>query len=430
MPVEFGAKLNMITPSMNPDSIFPTFSGPLAAFPLELMYRMVPSTKEAQKYLQGTYGEDQPLVNAILPAHINRALAVLNQDERNSQFASAFRKAATYLEASGHGLKIKTDPKTGQEIAPTAGEIEAYSDKLKATTSTVLGMRFFESLILPAAPSVNLKSDMANWVKDNQRTNFKQVFSNLVTQYNGDFTKATEEWIRLFPKQMPYTVSESAKKTVAVIRYGEAAGNWVDNNQELLNKYPQAAGFLIPQIGAFNYDSYKTMVNEGLLNKKPMGDFLKEVQSATDRQFYFQQNALYKESLASTTSVDQKRKLNDSWSAWSKSYMALRPTLAEEFAQGSLPNLRRKQAVTDLRNMFNNEPNPPKGAVAGVLKNMLATYDQYNAAASQITDRSQASLDRLAAMKEGTKIQLQKLSESNPNTKSAYDVLFSSLIGD
>ena len=430
MPVEFGAKLNMITPSMNPDSIFPTFSGPLAAFPMELMYRFIPSTKEAQKYLQGTYSEDQPIINAILPAHINRALAVLNQDERNSQFASAFRKAATYLEATGHGLTIKTDPKTGEQIPPTAGEIEAYSDKLKATTSTVLGMRFFESLILPASPSVNLKSDMANWVKDNQRTNFKQVFSNLVTQYNGDFTKATEEWIRLFPKQMPYTVAESSKKTVAVIRYGEAAGNWVDNNKDLLAKYPQAAGFLIPQIGAFNYDTYKTMVNEGLLNKKPMGDFLKEVQSATDRQFYFQQNALYKEALTSTTSVDQKRLLNDRWSEWSKSYMALRPALAEEFAQGSLPNLRRKQAVQDLRNMFTNEPNPPKGAVAGVLKSMLDVYDQYNAAAAQVTDRSQASLDRLAAMKEGTKIQLQKLSDSNPNTKSAYDVLFAQLIGD
>ncbi len=430
MPVEFGAKLNMITPSMNPDSIFPTFSGPLAAFPMELMYRMVPSTKEAQKYLQGTYSEDQPLVNAILPAHINRALAVLNQDERNSQFASAFRKAATYLEATGHGLQIKTDPKTGEQIPPTSGEIEAYSDKLKATTSTVLGMRFFESLILPASPSVNLKSDMANWVKDNERTNFKQVFSNLVTQYNGDFTKATEEWIRLFPKQMPYTVSESKKKTVAVIRYGEAAGNWVDNNKELLAKYPQAAGFLIPQIGAFNYDSYKTMVNEGFLNKKPIGDFLKEVQVSTDRQFYFQQNAKYKEALASTSSTDQKRQLNDRWSAWSKSFMALRPTLAEEFAQGSLPDVQRKSALRDLRNMFNNEPNPPTGAVASVLKNMLSIYDQYEQASSQVTDRSQASLNRLNAMQEGAKIQLQKLAESNPNTKSAYDVLFAKLIGN
>ena len=430
MPVEFGAKLNMITPSMNPDSIFPTFSGPLAAFPMELMYRMVPATKEMQKYLQGTYSEDQPIINAIMPAHINRALAVLNQDERNSQFASAFRKAATYLEATGHGLKIKTDPKTGLEIPPSAGEIEAYSDKLKATTSTVLGMRFFESLILPASPSINLKSDMAKWVKDNERTSFKQVFSNLVTQYNGDFTKATEEWIRLFPKQMPYTVSESKKNTVAVIRYGEAAGNWVDNNSSLLEKYPKAAAFLIPQIGKFNYDSYKTMMNEGFLTKKPMGDFLKEVQVATDRQFYFQQNAKYKEALASTTSVDQKRLLNDRWSEWSKSYMALRPSLAEEFAQGTVTDIRRNEALSDLRKMFANEAKLPSGKVAGVLKNMLAVYDAYNAAASQITDRSHASLDRLEAMKEGTKIQLQKLGESNPNTKSAYDVLFAQLIGN
>jgi hypothetical protein len=161
-----------------------------------------------------------------------------------------------------------------------------------------------------------------------------------------------------------------------------------------------------------------------------MGDFLKEVQVSTDRQFYFQQNDKYKEALASTSSIDQKRQLNDRWSEWSKSFMALRPTLAEEFAQGSLPDVQRKNALKDLRNMFNNEPNPPTGTVAKVLKNMLLVYDQYEQASSQITDRSQASLNRLSAMQEGVKIQLQKLAESNPNTKSAYDVLFAKLIGN
>jgi hypothetical protein len=429
MPVEFGAKLNMLTPSMNPDAIFPTFSGPLAAFPLEMMYRLIPSTKEAQKYLQGTYSEDQPIVQAIMPAHINKLLSVLNQDERDSQYASAFRKAATYLEASGHGLKIQKD-EFGNDIAPSVGELEAYQEKLKATTTTVLGMRFFTSLIVPASPMVNLKSDMAQWVRDNERTSFKQVFSNLVTQYNGDFGKATEEWIRLFPKQMPYTVSESKKNSIAVIRYGEAAGNWVDQNSELLKKYPQAAAFLIPQIGKFNYDSYKTLVNEGFLDKKPVGDFLKEVQTATDRQFYFEQNKLYKESLAATSSPDQKRRINDAWSQWSKSYMALRPTLATQFAQGTETDIRRAEAVKDLRRMFTEESNPPKGAVASVLKNMLSIYDEYAASASQITDRSQASLRRLDAMKEGAKLQLQQLAASNPNTQSAYNVLFAQLIGE
>jgi hypothetical protein len=93
-------------------------------------------------------------------------------------------------------------------------------------------------------------------------------------------------------------------------------------------------------------------------------------------------------------------------------------------------DVRRQQALSDLRKMFNEEANPPKGAVAGVLKNMLAVYDQYVEASSQITDRSQASMNRLNAMQEGTKIELQRLGESNPNTKSAYDVLFAKLIGN
>lgn len=430
MPVEFGAKLNMLTPSMNPDAIFPTFSGPLAAFPLELMYRMVPATKEMQKYLTGTYSEDQPIINAIMPAHVNRLISVLNKDERDSQFASAFRKAATYLEATGHGLKIKTDPKTGEQIPPSAGELQDYQDKLKATTSTVLGMRFITSLIVPASPSLNLKSEMAAWVRDNERTSYKQVFTNLVLQYNNDFTKATEEWIRLFPKQMPYTVAESKKNTVAVIRYGETAGNWVDNNQELLKKYPMAAAFLIPQIGKFNYDSYRTMMNEGFLDKKPIEEFLKEVQTATDRQFYFQQNAAYKQALASTSSVTQKRQLNENWSQWSKSFMALRPQLAIQFAQGTETDIRRDQALNDLRKMFAEEKKLPRTAVTSTLRQMLSVYDSYVSASSQITDRTQMSMNRLDAMKAGVKQQLQDIGNGNPNTVSAYSVLFAQLIGD
>jgi hypothetical protein len=429
MPVEFGAKLNMITPSMNPESLFPTFSGPLAAFPLKMMYEFVPSLKESEKYLFGEYGEDQPIINAILPAHINRALGALNKDERDSQYASAFRKAVTYLEASGHGLKITKDA-NGNDVPPSPGELEDYQDKLKSTTQTILGMRFFSALVLPASPSVQLKSEMAGWVRDNERTSFKQVFSNLVTEYNGDYTRATEEWIKLFPQQMPYTVSESKKNTVAVIKYGEAAGNWVDNNTELLKKYPEAAAFLIPNIGKFSYDSYKTMMNEGFLDKKQVGDFLRETQIATDKQYYFQQRKDYLNTLASTTSVDQKRMINEKWDNWSRQFMAVRPQLQTEFASGGASDVRREIALNDLRNMLTKEKNLPRTKTVAVLRQMLQTYDSFNAQFSSITDRTDAAQDRKDALQAGAKAQLQELAASNPNTKSAYDVLFASLIGD
>lgn len=429
MPVEFGAKLNMITPSMNPDSLFPTFSGPLAALPLKMMFEVVPSLKELEKYAFGTYGEDQPIISAILPAHINRAMAALNKDERDSQYASAFRKAVTYLEATDHGLKITKDAQ-GNDVPPTPGELEEYQDKLKATTQTILGMRFFSALVLPASPSVQLKSEMAGWVRDNERTSFKQVFSNLVTEYNGDYTRATEEWIKLFPKQMPYTVSESKKNTVAVIKYGEAAGNWVDNNTALLKKYPEAAAFLIPNIGKFSYDAYKTMMNEGFLDKKQVGDFLRETQIATDKQYYFQQRKNYMADLAATSSVDQKRLINQQWDTWSGQFMAVRPQLQTEFASGGASDVRREIAVKDLRNMLTNEKNLPKTKTVTVLRQMLQTYDSFSAQFSSITDRTDAAQDRKNALQAGAKAQLQELANSNPNTKSAYDVLFASLIGD
>lgn len=430
MPVEFGAKLNMLTPSMNPDAIFPTFSGPLAALPVKMLYELVPSLKESEKYLFGEYGEDQPILNAILPAHINRALAALDKDERDSQYASAFRKAVTYLEATGHGVKTKIDPNTGLEIPPTPGELQEYLEKVKATTQTVLGMRFFSALILPASPSVNLKSDMANWVRDNERTSFKQVFSNLVLEMNGDYDKAIEKWIELFPKQLPYTVSESKKRSIAVIKYGEAAGNWVDNNKALLDKYPQAAAFLIPQIGKFNYDAYRTMFNEGFLDKKPIEEFLREVQIAEDRQFYFAQRKNYLETLKATPTDEMKRRVNEQWSEWSRQFMGTRPLLQSEFAQGAANDIRRQEALRDLRNMFATEKNLPNTKVVSVLKQMLAIYDQFDAQYSSITDRTEAALERRNLLQEGVRIQLQQLAESNPNTKSAYSVLFAQLIGE
>ena len=183
MPVEFGGKLKMITPSMNPDSLFPTFAGPLAALPLQLVFRAVPQLDKIESALVGVYGEDQPIISAVLPGHVNRLLNTINRDERASQYASAFRKAATYLEATGHGVQIKKDPVTGQEIPPTAGELQAYKERLEASTLTVLSLRFLFGFFAPASPQLTLKSEMAKWVRDNQRTSYKQVFSQLLNQY-------------------------------------------------------------------------------------------------------------------------------------------------------------------------------------------------------------------------------------------------------
>lgn len=429
MPVQFGGSLKMITPSMNPDSLFPTFAGPLAAVPIAMIGNVVPQVKDLEQYLTGSYGADQPIIQAILPAHVNRLLQAMNKDERSSQYASAYRKAVTYLEATGHGLQIKIDPATGQEIPPSAGELAAYQDKLQASTLTVLSLRFLFGFVAIASPSVVLKSDMAQWVRDNGRTSYKQAFNKLVERY-GSIDKASQEWIKLFPDQMPYTVSESESNTVAQVRAVGAAGNWVKDNTGLLAKYPQGAAFLIPQAGSFDFNSYKLLFSAGLKQNKTLTDFVRQASTAKDVQYYYAQKDSFDAQLAQTYSTDAKRALRDQWQIWSDQFKGVRPLLQEQLGQGSQTAIERQRALLDLRTMLDDSTVTAQPETRNLLKQMMNQYDQYKYNRDSLTSNSGMQQDYKDMLKANVKASLQQLASKDVNAQSAYDILFSRLIGD
>ena len=427
MPVEFGAKLKMITPSLNPDSLFPTFAGPIAAFPIKVMGNLIPQTKDLETYLTGGYGADQPMISAILPAHVNRLLQALSTDERNSQSASAARKAATYLEATGHGLKPKIDPETGLEIAPSPAEISAYQDKLQASTFTVLGLRFLFGFVAPASPSITLKSDMEKWVRDNGQTTYKAVFNDLRTRY-GDIDKAAKEWIRLFPDQMPYTISESQATTVASVNAVGAATDWIDQNGDILKKYKEAGAFLIPNAGKFDFNAYKLLFKSGLKVNKTLTDFVSQVSSAKDKQTYYSKKDEFDQQMAYTTSTDAKRMLRDQWQVWSDEFKGARPALQEELSGGSAKAVQRTRALDDLRNMLKDNKVTAQPVLRKTLKSMLDTYDSY------ISQRDFSSFsgsgntqDYKDMLKLNAQNTLQALAEGDSNALAAYNSLFAPL---
>jgi hypothetical protein len=105
MPIQFGSQVKMLTPSLNQDSIIPTFNGPLAGVSIKALTNLVdlfgaPGAADTiTEYTLGKYAVNQSFISSFLPAHVNRALAAMDKDERDSQYASAWRKAVTYLEA-------------------------------------------------------------------------------------------------------------------------------------------------------------------------------------------------------------------------------------------------------------------------------------------------------------------------------------------
>jgi len=429
MPVEFGGKLKMITPSMNPDSLFPTFAGPLASVPMKMIFNVVPQLKTIEETFLGAYGVDQPMINAALPGHVNRILAALNKDERNSQYASAFRKAATYLEASGHGLKPKIDPETNLEIPPTPAELAEYQDRIQSATISVLAVRALFGFIAPASPQITLKSDLSKWVRDNERTSYKQVFNQLINQY-GSIDKAMEEWIRLFPDEMPYTVSESDNVSVLAARSVDKSVGWIQENEGLLKKYREGGVFLMPREGDFNFDAYKLLYKSGLKQNKTLQDFLREIQTAKDEQEYYTQRDNFEAQLAVTYSDVAKRQLRDQFAVWKEQFLGARPMLQEELGKGAESKIRRLRAYDDLRRMLADESVTASPKTKAVLTQMSLAFDQYQNARDAVygnTDTAQSYKDLLQM---NIKTQLQQLAKGNANAQAAYDVLFARLIGE
>jgi len=439
LPLEFSAKLKMLTPSFDPESWAPTFSGPLAALPMKTIYSLVPTLAKSENAIVarlgkelgsveratfGPIGQDQPLVNALLPAHVNRFLAVLNKDERESQYASAFRKAVTYLEAAG-----KTP---GADASP--GEMKTYQESLETTVQSILGVRFVAGFFAPASPSVSLKSDMAEWARDNGSVNFKQTWNKLINKYaeqgsQDPYGEAMADWVKYFPNQVPFTVNESDSQVLPYFQSSNAASKWVEDNRTLVKKYPQGSAFLIPNTGEFTYDAYQTLMNEGYRQKKLIGDYLKEVSVAKDEQLYYSQKAIRDEALTGAFTDRERTIVNDNWQSWSKEFLAARPLLRMEFASAAENTIKRDAAFADLREMI-TEPNLT-GPTISRLREMVREYDDYEViTTTQYNSSSDRDIRIRKSYKESLRLRLQEIAAGDPSATSTYSVLFSRLIGD
>jgi hypothetical protein len=433
-PVQFGSQIKMLTPSLNQDSIIPTFSGPLSGVSVKVISNLVDilgapgAADNITQMTLGKYAVDRSFVSAFLPAHINRLYESMNTDERDGQYASAWRKAVTYLEAAGHGLKEEYD-ETGNLIPPSIAAQEQYRQRVKNTTLSILGTRFVYGFFAPASPQVQLKAEMSNWIRDNGKANFKQAWNSLLDQYPGDFDSAMAKWVELFPNQIPFTVTESEKKTVAVIRYAEESGKFVEENQSLFDKYPQGAAFLIPHKSGFSWDAYQTMRNAGLKYNKNVSDYLRDVQTASDLQVYYSKKNEYEAGLESKITDFERTAARREFTEWARVYKAGRPLLQEELAEGGKKAIARVAAIDDLRNMLNDKTVKTRGPVQQSLKEMLDIYDAYKLQRSAL-DNLSGTTNLVSFMKDSAIVKLRELSKANENTMSAYNTLFASLLGD
>lgn len=433
-PVQFGASVKMLSPSLNTESWLPTFSGPAAAIPMTAIQNLTNIFEPGMgdtiaRYTLGEYSVDQGLVSRLMPAHVNRALSAMSQDERNGQYASAYRKAVTYLEAAGHGIPKRYDA-DGNLLPPSPGELEAYRERARSTTLSILATRFVFGFFAPASPSIQLKSDMQEWIRDAGQANFKQSFNALREQYDGDYDAAMKRWVELFPNAVPYTVTESERKTVAFFGYAEESGKFVSDNETMFKDYPQAAAFLIPHKGAFSFDAYRTMATMGLRTNKRVEEYLREVQTSSDLQIYYQKRDEYENTLKISGSDFARSLARQQFNDWKSRFFAGRPLVQEELNQGAEKRIKTLQALDDLEKFLDD---PTYGSIRkdtqDVLRQMVKAYSDYKTQ-KEIFALTGTNRDLMQSIKDGTIMSIRELAKYNENTQAAYDVLFGRLLDD
>jgi hypothetical protein len=288
-------------------------------------------------------------------------------------------------------------------------------------------MRVIYGFVAPASPSVQLKSDMADWVRGNGEANFKQAWYGLLDK-TGNYDTAMAEWVKSYPDQIPFTISESDRSTVAYFRYANESGEFVDKNQQLFKDYKQGATFLIPNKAGYSWDAYKTMTDMGLRKNQRVEDHLRKIQTAADLQTYYERKDDYEKGLESVGTDYERSRLRKDFSDWKTLFFAGRPLVAEELNAGGQKAIERIGALNDLELMLaDDRARKASPKTYGALKNMLDVYLGYKEAKDRY-ERFGGSDVLIKIEKDQTIVKLRELSQFNENTLAAYDSLFGRLL--
>ena len=130
-----------------------------------------------------------------------------------------------------------------------------------------------------------------------------------------------------------------------------------------------------------------------------------------------------------TYSTDAKRALRDQWQIWSDQYKGARPFLQDQLGAGSQKAIDRQRALIDLRRMLDDKEITVQPELRSLLANMLNTYDSYTFQRDSITSNSAVQQDYKDMLKMNADAELKRLASKDVNAQSAYDILFSRLIG-
>jgi hypothetical protein len=284
--LQFTGKVKFLSPSLDPQSSIPTFSGPLAGISMVVLQQHAPNFWGIRDRILGvTLGEmskNATYKDVILPPAAKRLLSFMSPNDVNGEMASAQRQAYAYLVANGQGLDVDATPE----------EKLKFQQNLEALASNLLTTRFFLGFVSPVALSAAAGKDVNGTLKDLGNVTFKSEFYKTVEELTAQgstdpWGEANMKWAEVKPGVLAYTIAQTERNTIVGLRQTTDAIAWLRKNETLVNKYPEGSAFFVPNTGTFAIDESRFFQREGFIDKIPVEDFMTKVTAQEQLNEYY-----------------------------------------------------------------------------------------------------------------------------------------------
>ena len=308
LPLNIGSRVTGLTPSADPEALWPTFSGIYATVPLRTLLAAAPTldnllgtgqTFENAAYtteatLFGQISADSPdKLRSMMPTHVARLFDVAYSMSTPPKALDDMSEGAV---ANAARAAIQVHVGAGNITGDAALSDEEYNDVIELIDHTALEIaivKLIGGFFLPASPSVN-PTRTNEIARELGMYTFQQGYYDLREKFGDE--EALVMWYERHPDLAPYTVSTSGDDGMTGYFTAEKeTEEWLKANSDILDTYPVGVSYVAPRSEnpTFNRGSYNYLVRQGLKPRKTVGNYLRDVAISegqiayrTERQYW------------------------------------------------------------------------------------------------------------------------------------------------
>lgn len=365
---------------------FPSFSAsPVATIPLTYLADTFPALMPLKYGVMTERGAYKNAWEQVLPSTVVRiatAFGVMDEE----QIVHATINAMQQLEAAGHGLEdtLKAEGYSQEQIDAIAADPvrakELYIDRVQNWAKNILLIKAALGFVSPGSPQLRFDGELDTEFRDLLRdTGDYQVASKLLLATHAADTdsgawdelralqaeakggmRSLEETINLFvaahPDATPYTLFPSESVSGAPLPASLKTAEWMKENSDLIEQYPQAAPWLIPAEITGHEDEYYAPVYRqqqamGMRVLKAPETFYEEMKFASAAHQYFPEQDRVDAALAKASSDAERKEIKERW-RWRKQHFFQTHPLFFKMLSDPSRQQEREKKIEDLHEIL------------------------------------------------------------------------------